>query len=588
MVYAMPPVDQNAALLGMRKRNGVTIWHTLRRDRIEAGKDSAVRRHDARQLDRTRSLEGLLGRFGGGEIVYDPTGAFERARRLVTAARAARLAGGRRLVSLHLLSCGRVLYARARAPEDIEHIAPVVGAALARAISGCDFQVAVKFGHQRPSAGAMPLERIGARRDQVMAAAQRASMALAVAGAVFYGMQPKSADAREPSQGMLTTAGSVSASMLQPALPTRTVHAIYSPEGALLALHLADEDRGGSEESAQAAMQLVRDQTPGFLNGAIGRRILAGPRAWLKARRHRSEDGVSYSVEVSAAKDSEDPNPTPVAAAALDAAAAAPKAEPPRPLAPAPLTDITYGEVGGAVISRGDQAGALALAGVQFAATPDVSIEVQGALGVIDGEVAGGAEIGAQHFITYDDDKSVAFGAYVSGVQSTAPSGEDFSIFRGALGAEITTNKYQLIVRGGYASGGGDLDESGGFARAEGAWFIVPELALEAFAEQDPTTGAGAGVGITAKPFSGVLANMMIDADASWHEDGEDSFRLGLRWLMGRDRQGSLRDAKARRGIAGDLMDDLQRLPDELERSSGTTTKSQPYCGGVTPCPPPS
>lgn len=577
MVYATPSADRNAALVAMRGRSGVTTWHTLRRDRIGKGKHETVRRHDLRGLDGARSLEGLLGRFGGGEIVFDPTGAFERARRLVAAARSARQSGGRRLVSLHLLPCGRTLYARARTPEDIEHIAPVVGAALARALSGCDFQVAVTFGCTRAPAGALPLERIGARQDQMMAMAQRVSMALAVTGAVFYGMQPKSANASEPTQDIAAAASASAAAvaMTPPGLPTRTVHAIYSPAGALLALHLADEDRGGTEESAQAAMAIVREQSLDVLNGATGRRLPVGPGAWLKTRRHRSADGLAYSVEVSATD-------APAKVVNVSGEGSSP-AVPADPVLPLP-GDVAFSEAGASYISRGDQSGGLAVAAVQFAATPDVAIELQGALGSIDGDVAGGAEIGVQHFITYDDDKSVAFGAYVSDVQSTAPSGEDFSIFRGALGAELTTGKYQLVVRGGYASGGGDLDESGGFVRAEGSWFVVPELALNAFAEQDPTTGAGAGVGATFKPFSGVLANMMIDADAAWHEDGEDSFRLGLRWLLGKD--SSLRDAKARRGIAGSLVDDLQRLPDELQRSTGTTSKAQPYCGSATTCPP--
>ncbi len=49
-----------------------------------------VQFHTARDLTAPRSLERLIGNFGGGEIVYDPTQAIERAQTLVAASRKVR------------------------------------------------------------------------------------------------------------------------------------------------------------------------------------------------------------------------------------------------------------------------------------------------------------------------------------------------------------------------------------------------------------------------------------------------------------------------------------------------------------------
>lgn len=48
----------------------------------------------------------------------------------------------------------------------------------------------------------------------------------------------------------------------------------------------------------------------------------------------------------------------------------------------------------------------------------------------------------------------------------------------------------------------------------------------------------------------------------------EGARRSGLRWLLGRDDGSSLRDRRTRRGMAPDLMNDLRRLPDDLECAS--------------------
>jgi hypothetical protein len=249
------------------------------------------------------------------------------------------------------------------------------------------------------------------------------------------------------------------------------------------------------------------------------------------------------------------------------------------PLLAAPMRAFDYAEIYAGALVRGDQSGAIAQGEVQFKTAPLWAAGLQGALGTLDGDIAGGAQAVLQNTVTVNGTQADV-GGFVSGVQSTAPSGEDFGIVRVGAGVAATIRDVQLIVRGGYASGNGDLDADGGFARAEGTWFATPDVGLGAFVEADPTTGTGAGVGASFKPFTGTLANMMIDADAAWHEDGDESFRLGLRWLLGRKEGSSLKDQRARKGITPDLMDDLRRLPEELERNNGLNTKqTQPYCG---------
>jgi hypothetical protein len=579
---------RQAAIVATRSGNRTT-WHTLRREKLEHG--ACVRRHDANALDGVKSLEGLLGRFGDSEIVYDPTGAFERARRLVTAARSARKQLGRRLVSLHVLENGRTIYARVRHESDLDHVAPAIGAAFARALSGADFQIMVNVGVARPPAGALAMERSGARQDQVMAAAQRLSAALAVAGAAFYGLGAQAAHAAQPSRDTANTAPSVAA-----ASQTRTVRVIYARTGELLALHLAEEDRGGEQESARRALAAVRGFTRTDLDSACSGLANEGLR--FKARRQRTPDGTAYIIAVSLEADEaatqpapaevvegpvyypiNAPMPQPVTAIIPAAAAALPL---PTPIANGHMrTDVAAG-----ALVRGDQAGAIGQIDAMLDTAPGWTFGVQGALGVIDSEIAGGAQASLQKDVMANG-MPMMVGAFVSGVQSTAPSEEEFGIVRVGAGVAATIRTVQLIVRGGYASGTGDLDEDGAFARAEGAWFATPDIALTGFVENDPTTGAGAGVGASFKPFSGTLANMMIDADAAWHEDGEESFRLGLRWLLGHRDESSLEEVRRRKGMSPDLMDDLRRLPDELERSAAAGTPStQPYCGEAgTSCP---
>lgn len=569
MVNAPTPNVSTAAILATR-RGKRTTWHTLRREAYAVGAGERLQRHDAAHLDGARSLEGLVRRFGDAEIIHDPTGAFERARRLITAARSARRALGGRLQSMHLLANGRTVHVRARTESDIDHVGPVVAGALARALSGSDFQIVVNVSAAAPPPGALAIERIDAYRDRALAAAQRVSAALAVAGAAAYGLVPATANASESS-----TAGDVAQTPAGASPAKRTVRAVFSRAGDLVALHLDDFDKGGLQETAQRALNVVRGLERSRLEAAV-RENVATDGVYIRARRLRARDGEAYRIEVA---DTDMPPAgdgvimAPVAIAAQQSAASA------------PTMRRDYLEVAAGALVRGDQSGAIAQVDAQFRTNSAWTLGAQGALGVIDSEVAGGAQLSLQRDATLGV-TPVSVGVFGSAVQSTAPSEEDFTIARVGAGVAATIRSVQLIVRGGFASGSGDFDTDGGFARAEGTWFATPDIAIGGFVETDPTTGSGAGAKASFRPFTGTLANLSVDADAAWHEDGEESFRLGLRWLLGAGESASLEDIARRRGMAPDLMDDLRRLPDELDRDAGLNrNQTQPYCGEVGDCP---
>lgn len=572
MVNERTPDVRTAAILATR-RGQRTTWHTLRRERYAVGAGERLKRHDARTLDSARSLEALVRQFGDAEIIHDPTGAFERARRIIAAARMARRALGSRLQSLHLLANGRTLHARTRAEGDIDHVGPVVAGALARALSGAEFQIVVNVSVTAPPRGALPVERIDAYRDRALAAAQRMSAAVAVAGVTAYGMSPAAANAAEP------TANTDQASPRSAPEGTRTLRAMFSRAGDFVELRLEDA-RSGLQGTAQRALRAVR--------GAERRRVDDPVResATTEGLYIRPAEGDAEAAVVAAASGvPEEPLPQSPSTALAMIVTGQETVAPMVPEQHEPTLRTDYTETAAGALVRGDQSGAIAQVDAQFRTASPWALGAQGAIGVLDGDIAGGAQLSVQREATLGV-TPVSVGAFASGVQSTAPSDEDFSIVRVGAGVAATIRSVQLIVRGGFASGSGDLDSDGGFARAEGTWFATPDLAIGGFAETDPVTGAGAGAKVSFRPFTGTLANLSVDADAAWHEDGEESFRLGLRWLLGQGEQSSLQDMARRRGITPDLMDDLRRLPDELDRAGQNKSQTQPYCGeaGVS-CP---
>ncbi len=96
-------VAQNKGVLSLKSRIG--------RDLKQAGIDSRFRvvRHRPSRLDRARSLEQFIAPAKGTGIVYDPTGAFDRARRLVAFSHELRRELGNRLGGVYWHSRLRTL-----------------------------------------------------------------------------------------------------------------------------------------------------------------------------------------------------------------------------------------------------------------------------------------------------------------------------------------------------------------------------------------------------------------------------------------------------------------------------------------------
>jgi len=74
-----------------------------------------IRFHNAAQLHAPRSLERLVARFGGDDIVYDPTEAVGRAKALVTASRAVRASISEKLFGLYYAPRLRTFYVALKA-----------------------------------------------------------------------------------------------------------------------------------------------------------------------------------------------------------------------------------------------------------------------------------------------------------------------------------------------------------------------------------------------------------------------------------------------------------------------------------------
>lgn len=625
-------IEQNrpkAALVGVKNRSGQVVWHGISDSR---GDLPGMRMHPAAALDGARSLEGLLNRFGGGEIVDDPTGAFERATRLIHGQRAARAKLGARLRGVHLDRNGRTLYARVRHQDDIAAAATVLGECFAAALAGSGLEIGMTITTEPAPTGALALEQRTARHDDITRTLQRASTAMAVVGAALIGVnggqaraEDKATPAREldggesltpvapssdawapriyladgfgePARTQPRRRAKAAAAPQQAAAPfcpngeanrTRVVRAIYSASGTLMAAHLDVRDPGGDDQFAQSAVEYVRQTPLSTWDTFEPSPEVDGVRAG-RVLRQRGANGdrifIVHVVDCAGGLGSSAPVEQPVEPAA-PTAPATPAIPPPAlpAAAPAAATQqrLGYAMVGLDYIDRSLQDGALLVGEGQIAFDEKTALNVQGVAGTIDGAFAGGAQLALQRFIPLASEHKMALGGFVSGVTSTAPNNNDLELLRAGLGAALIRPKLQLVIRGGYARAEGFGDYEGGFARGEAVWFPNPDLGLELFAEEDPVTGAGAGLGVRARPFSDVLARLMIDADMSWHQDGEDSFRVGLRWLFGQAEPLSVREQRLRQGMAPILPIELERLPDDETLAANQA----PYCGDAGQCP---
>ncbi|MBU6408360.1 MAG: hypothetical protein KGS44_14725 [Alphaproteobacteria bacterium] len=87
------------------------------------------------------------------------------------------------------------------------------------------------------------------------------------------------------------------------------------------------------------------------------------------------------------------------------------------------------------------------------------------------------------------------------------------------------------------------------------AWRAMPDLASDLLGEQDRLTGPCAGMEAEARPFSDVFATLMVDADEAWHDDGAESFRMGLRWMLGQGEAETVQKPQRPQGVAPILLE---------------------------------
>lgn len=550
-------------LAATQKRRGSLVRHAI-------GSAKGAKAHKLARLDAAASLANLMGQLGGGgAIVADPTGAFDRAFRLVKAAREARWTHRKMLKGLYIGRNGRVLYARVKKLQDAPEMAAKLGDALARALIGTGVEIAVVVRASAPPKGALRVEDVKIPAKVIAAHARATTAAVAVGGFAAGAAMAQPAPAYSPNLALHATLQTSTACGTETPRATRDVRLVYTATGGL---RVTANDDGMTDADGAAALAFARsidEETlrgdPLDRTGPNGERIISITRLVDERRR---EDHFVLKIALCA----------PMAPMAAEAPAE-PAAPPPPPPAPVESPNA-YREVGADYIDRTEQDGLIASGTSQWQIAPNWDANAQVAIGQIDGDLAVGGQIAAQRFMQVGRNAEAAIGGFVSAINSKAPDNDDFSIYRAGAGVSWTGQEVQIIVRGGYAASAGYLDDDGGFLRAEAAWFPIERASISAFVEGDPITGTGGGVGVTVRPFSDVLANLMIDADAAWHEDGEDSFRLGFRWLIGDGAaQASERERHRRIGM-------VPYLPQEFERLPEGKTKKQSYGGSAGTTPP--
>jgi len=87
------------------------------------------------------------------------------------------------------------------------------------------------------------------------------------------------------------------------------------------------------------------------------------------------------------------------------------------------------------------------------------------------------------------------------------------------------------------------------------AWRAMPALASDLLGEQDRLRRPCAGMEAEARPFSDVFAALMVDADEAWHDDGAESFRMGLRWMLGQSEAETAQKPQRPQGVAPILLE---------------------------------
>lgn len=169
-----------------------------------------VRFHSASSLLAPRSLERLVRRFTGDEVVYDPTGSVARAKALVDAARAARSGLGRRLRGLFYAPRQRSLFVALNAKAiavgekvkvgelaEIERqIVAALSGAFAGQISDCP---AVRVGFGLPTTELVPVDQRSVAPWRARAAQAVRRYWKPVAIATLFGFGASAAAAKDPA-----------------------------------------------------------------------------------------------------------------------------------------------------------------------------------------------------------------------------------------------------------------------------------------------------------------------------------------------------------------------------------------------------
>ncbi|MBI1213449.1 MAG: hypothetical protein GC190_18460 [Alphaproteobacteria bacterium] len=170
-----------------------------------------IRFHEGVQLSAPKSLERLVARFAGDEIVYDPTGAVARSRSLVTAGREVRAALGAKLTGLYYAPRLRTFYVALKAASlakgeklkvgalaEIERsVAAAMTAAFTPALDECP---AIRVGFGLPAAGLVAVDvRSVQRWSTRLARSIRRLWKPVTLAALFGAGLAAGAQAREPA-----------------------------------------------------------------------------------------------------------------------------------------------------------------------------------------------------------------------------------------------------------------------------------------------------------------------------------------------------------------------------------------------------
>lgn len=180
-----------------------------------------IRFHNAAQLHAPRSLERLVARFGGEDIVYDPTEAVGRAKALVNASRAVRTSLRDKLVGLYYAPRQRTFYVALKAASlvngekvkiaDLASIESVVALAMTNAFAAKVAECpAVRVGFGLPQANLVAIDRASVLHwsNRWISTAKRFWKPITIAALFGMGMAtPAAADGPAVSQTNLKITG---------------------------------------------------------------------------------------------------------------------------------------------------------------------------------------------------------------------------------------------------------------------------------------------------------------------------------------------------------------------------------------------